>query len=306
MTNPLTLKCILQDDQVCLDVINNIKDCFIYSSHVDAALHNVTLLKESNKPEDKNNIFGIYRKNTIIGVTGLWYDDNSLFKDFAFLRWTGLIENYRGLRLFPYVIDLLSQEATRNKKSHLIEIAHTKNAKEAFENNGFELIPNNDKHLEFVLNLLGEDKGNYILVNSITNDFIDWDLLHKCYNDKIEYYIPEERKRMHRKLVNIEWQILTDTKELTPDMCICIVNTSNNKGLFINDPCFVSDIYFYDDTTDIRYSHLATAVANNTAYYRKYKLTGEKYEKVYKIEYEYNWFNVHGINVCINDNAGES
>ena len=34
--------------------------------------------------------------------------------------------------------------------------------------------------------------------------------------------------------------------------------------------------------------------------------TGEKYEKVYKIEYEYNWFNVHGINVCINDNAGES
>ena len=67
-----------------------------------------------------------------------------------------------------------------------------------FENNGFELIPNNDKHLEFVLNLLGEDKGNYILVNSITNDFIDWDLLHKCYNDKIEYYIPEERKNYCR------------------------------------------------------------------------------------------------------------
>ena len=306
MTNPLTLKCILQDDQVYLDVINNIKDCFIYSSHVDAALHNVTLLKESNKPEDKNNIFGIYKKNTIIGVTGLWYDDNSLFKDFAFLRWTGLIENYRGLRLFPYVIDLLSQEATRNKKSHLIEIAHTKNAKETFERNYFELIPNNDKHLEFVLNLLGEEEGNYILVNNLTNIFIDWELLHKCYDNKIEYFIPEERKRIHGKLAKIGWQILTNTKELTPDMCICIVNIDNNKSLFINDPCFVSDIYFYDDTTDIRYSHLATAVANNAAYYRKYKLTGEKYEKEYRIEEEYNWFNVHGINVCINDNAGES
>ena len=306
MSNPLRLIDILLDDTACYEVMENTKHCFNYPEHEEYALKNVIQLKDRNNPEDKNNIFGIYRKNTIIGVTGLWYDDNSLFKDFAFLRWTGIIENYRGLRLFPYVIDLLSQEATRNKKSHLIEIAHTKNAKEAFENNGFELIPNNDKHLEFVLNLLGEDKGNYILVNSITNDFIDWDLLHKCYNDKIEYYIPEERKRMHRKLVNIEWQILTDKKELTPDMCICIVNTSNNKGLFINDPCFVSDIYFYDDTTDIRYSHLATAVANNTAYYRKYKLTGEKYEKVYKIEHEYNWFNVHGINVCINDNAGES
>lgn len=291
MSNPLVLKDIIDDDYVCLEVIKNVHDCFVYEEHKDMALKNITILKKRNNTEDKNNIFGIYKQNTIIGVTGLWYDNNCLLKDFAFLRWTGIIDKYRGLRLFPYVIELLVKEAIKMKKLFLIEIAHTKNAKEAFESNGFDLIPNNEKHLDFILNLLGEDKGSYILVKSIYGDIINWNVLHECYDKKIEYYIPEEQKHLHRGLTRLGWSIIIDAKTITEDMAICIV-----------DATIVIDMYFYSNDVGKRNNRLMTAISNGSAYYQKCKLTGQKYEKEYRIEslQQYIRFNL-GIVIEIGD-----
>ena len=108
----------------------------------------------------------------------MWYDKNPLLNDFAFLRWTGLQIQYRGFRLFPYVLELLEKEAIRNNKSFLIEIAWTEKAKEAFEKNGFILVPDNDKYIKFILDLIGEEKGNYILVKSLNGKTIDWNELY--------------------------------------------------------------------------------------------------------------------------------
>ena len=178
MSNPLRLIDILLDDTACYEVMENTKHCFNYPEHEEYALKNVIQLKDRNNPEDKNNIFGIYRQDTIIGITGLWYDKNPLLNDFAFLRWTGLRIQYRGFRLFPYVIELLEKEAIRNNKSFLIDIAWTEKAKEAFEKNGFILVPDNDKYIKFILDLIGEEKGNYILVKSLNGKTIDWNELY--------------------------------------------------------------------------------------------------------------------------------
>ena len=178
MSNPLRLIDILLDDIACYEVMENTKHCFNYPEHEEYALKNVIQLKDRNNPEDKNNIFGIYRQDTIIGITGLWYDKNPLLNDFAFLRWTGLRIQYRGFRLFPYVLELLEKEAIRNNKSFLIEIAWTEKAKEAFEKNGFILAPDNDKYIKFILDLIGEEKGNYILVKSLNGKTIDWNKLY--------------------------------------------------------------------------------------------------------------------------------
>ena len=178
MSNPLRLIDILLDDTACYEVMENTKHCFNYPEHEEYALKNVIQLKDRNNPEDKNNIFGIYRQDTIIGITGLWYDKNPLLNDFAFLRWTGLRIQYRGFRLFPYVLELLEKEAIRNNKSFLIEIACTEKAKEAFEKNGFILVPDNDKYIKFILDLIGEEKGNYILVKSLNGKTIDWNELY--------------------------------------------------------------------------------------------------------------------------------
>ena len=183
MSNPLRLIDILLDDTACYEVMENTKHCFNYPEHEEYALKNVIQLKDRNNPEDKNNIFGIYRQDTIIGITGLWYDKNPLLNDFAFLRWTGLRIQYRGFRLFPYVLELLEKEAIRNNKSFLIEIAWTEKAKEAFEKNGFILAPDNDKYIKFILDLIGEEKGNYILVKSLNGKTID---LNKLYTQALK------------------------------------------------------------------------------------------------------------------------
>ena len=178
MSNPLRLIDILLDDTACYEVMVTTKYCFNYPEHEECALKNIIQLKDRNNPEDKNNIFGIYKQDTIIGITGLWYDKNPLLNDFAFLRWTGLRIQYRGFRLFPYVIELLEKEAIRNNKSFLIEIAWTEKAKEAFEKNGFTLVPDNDKYIKFILDLIGEEKGNYILVKSLNGKTINWNELY--------------------------------------------------------------------------------------------------------------------------------
>ena len=70
MSNPLRLIDILLDDTACYEVMVTTKYCFNYPEHEECALKNIIQLKDRNNPEDKNNIFGIYKQDTIIGITG--------------------------------------------------------------------------------------------------------------------------------------------------------------------------------------------------------------------------------------------
>ena len=284
MSNPLRLIDIILDDTACYEVMVTTKYCFNYPEHEECALKNIIQLKDRNNPEDKNNIFGIYRQDTIIGITGLWYDKNPLLNDFAFLRWTGLQIQYRGFRLFPYVIELLEKEAIRNNKSFLIEIAWTEKTKEAFEKNGFTLVPDNDKYIKFILDLIGEEKGNYILVKSLNGKTINWNELYtqSLKNNSSESLVKVEdiKEKTHKILTGYGFKLMYSTKQLH-DRTLVI-----NTDQVINGGENIPNIYFYNQKIhfDNSSAYLDYLITNNYIYYTEYDLKNTKYEKEYIID----------------------
>ncbi len=284
MSNPLRLIDILLDDTACYEVMVTTKYCFNYPEHEECALKNIIQLKDRNNPEDKNNIFGIYKQDTIIGITGLWYDKNPLLNDFAFLRWTGLRIQYRGFRLFPYVLELLEKEAIRNNKSFLIEIAWTEKTKEAFEKNGFTLVPDNDKYIKFILDLIGEEKGNYILVKSLNGKTIDWNELYtqSLKNNSSEPPVKVEgiKEKTHKILTRLDLKLMYSTKQLH-DRTLVI-----NTDQVINGGENIPNIYFYNQKIhfDNSSAYLDYLITNNYIYYTEYDLKNTMYEKEYIVE----------------------
>lgn len=284
MSNPLRLIDILLDDTACYEVMVTTKYCFNYPEHEEYALKNVIQLKDRNNPEDKNNIFGIYRQDTIIGITGLWYDKNPLLNDFAFLRWTGLRIQYRGFRLFPYVLELLEKEAIRNNKSFLIEIAWTEKTKEAFEKNGFTLVPDNDKYIKFILDLIGEEKGNYILVKSLNGKTINWNELYtqSLKNNSSEPPVKVEgiKEKTHKILTRLDLKLMHSTMQLHDRTLV--VNTDQ----VINGGENIPNIYFYNQKIhfDNSSAYLDYLITNNYIYYTEYDLKNTMYEKEYIVE----------------------
>ena len=296
MSNPLRLIDILLDDTACYEVMVTTKYCFNYPEHEECALKNIIQLKDRNNPEDKNNIFGIYRQDTIIGITGLWYDKNPLLNDFAFLRWTGLQIQYRGFRLFPYVIELLEKEAIRNNKSFLIEIAWTEKAKEAFEKNGFTLVPDNDKYIKFILDLIGEEKGNYILVKSLNGKTINWNELYtqslknnqnekidipsieECDNIEVLIEIENRKKEIDKILTGYGFELVTSPEQLSEKTLVML--TSH----FVYGGKNIPNLHFYGQHKSFIISQSDYRITDKLIYYLEFDLKNTKYEKEYIID----------------------
>jgi len=176
MSNPLTLVDI-QNNQVAMsDLEKHYDQLFNYENHRRLALQNAKQIHNSQLSDDAGNVFGIYHENTFIGLTGLWYENHPVLVDLALLRWTSLCLPYRGLRLSPYVVSLLSDMAKANKRSMLVEIAHTENAKNTFQHLDFKLVENNERYIKALITVLGEDNGSFILTKTLVPGFTyDWE-----------------------------------------------------------------------------------------------------------------------------------
>ena len=175
----LKLVDIYKNRKVLEDLIGCREELFNYEQHRECALVNARQICDSDNPDDRENVFGIYHNEKCLGITGLWYEDHVVLKDLALLRWTSLRLPYRGMRLSPYIVNLITKKALAKKRSMLVEIAHTEGARDTFTHLGFKLTENNDRYADALICVLGESNGSYVLTRPIVDGFTyDWELVY--------------------------------------------------------------------------------------------------------------------------------
>ena len=176
----LKLVDIYGNHDVMKDLISCREQMFNYEQHRECALVNAKQICDSTNPDDQDNVFGIYHNEKCIGITGLWYEDHPVLNELALLRWTSLCFPFRGMRLSPYIVRLITEKALAKNRSMLVEIAHTEGARDTFTHLGFKLIENNDRYVKALINVLGESNGSYVLTRPIVNGFTyDWERIYK-------------------------------------------------------------------------------------------------------------------------------
>ena len=164
----LELRDVHSDRNVGADIYLYGRYCFNNDEHAN---HAIRAALYDHPPEKE--VFGVYRKNYFAGMTGLWYEDIPALKEMAFIRWTGVKEEYRGQGIFKgFILEQLGQLAKANGRRALVEIAHTEPVRDIFMRMGFQRL--DDEHSSDLCFLLGEDGGKYVLVKSF-DEPVEWD-----------------------------------------------------------------------------------------------------------------------------------